>query len=155
MSCVLSPQYFMKQAIQEAIKARAKGEAPIGAVIVRNGEIISATHNTREADNDATAHAEIIAIREAGRKLEAWRLSDCEIYVTLEPCSMCAGAIIQSRIKTLYYGASDPKAGAAGSVLNLLSVKDFNHKVDVIAGILEEECASLLTEFFNKLRNNR
>ncbi|MDD4496072.1 MAG: tRNA adenosine(34) deaminase TadA [Eubacteriales bacterium] len=154
MSPILTSRHFMKQALAEANKARAEGEIPIGAVIVHNGEIIAAAHNMRETENDATSHAEIIAIREAGKKIGSWRLSECDIYVTLEPCPMCAGALIQSRIRTLYYGASDPKAGATGSVINLLSVKDFNHKVDVIAGILEDECASLLTEFFRNLRNN-
>ena len=152
---LLTPQHFMKQALAEAKKAGTEGEIPIGAVIVRNGEIIAAARNMREKENDATSHAEIIAIREAGKKIGSWRLSECDMYVTLEPCPMCAGALIQSRIRTLYYGASDPKAGAAGSVVNLLSIKDFNHKVDVIAGILEDECASLLKEFFKDLRSAR
>ena len=151
----LKPHTFMRLALKEAKKAYDAGEIPVGAVIVREGDIISVAHNTRETSNDASSHAEISAIRKAGKALGTWRLSDCDIYVTLEPCAMCAGALIQSRIRTLYFGASDPKAGAVGSVINVLTVKDFNHKVDVIAGILEDECSALLKDFFMDLRSEK
>ncbi len=149
---LLKPHNFMQLALEEAKKAYDAGEIPVGAVIVHEGVVIAEAHNTREASNDASSHAEISAIRKAGKALGTWKLSDCDIYVTLEPCAMCAGALIQSRIRTLYFGAHDPKAGAAGSVINILAVKDFNHKVDVIAGILEDECSALLKDFFKELR---
>lgn len=145
-------EYYMRSALAEAKMAFADGESPIGAVIVLDGEIIASAHNMRETKNDATSHAEITAIRKAGKKLGSWRLENCDIYVTLEPCAMCAGAIIQSRIRTLCYGAADPKAGAAGSVINLLGEKIFNHKVEVVSGILETESAEILKQFFRRLR---
>lgn len=145
-------EYYMRTALAEAKKAFAGGESPIGAVVVMDGKIIASAHNMRETKNDATSHAEITAIRKAGKKLGSWRLENCDIYVTLEPCAMCAGAIIQSRIRALYYGAADPKAGAAGSVINLLSDKIFNHKVKVVSGILENESSELLRQFFRQLR---
>ncbi|MGE5472668.1 MAG: tRNA adenosine(34) deaminase TadA [Ignavibacteriales bacterium] len=142
---------YMKAALQEAEKAYKKGEAPIGAVIVQNDRIIARAHNLRETRKDTTAHAEILAIQKASKKLGEWRLLDCDLYVTLEPCPMCAGAIIQSRIRRLYYGADDIKAGAAGSVINVFE-KGFNHKVEVYTGIMEEECAGVLKKFFKELR---
>lgn len=150
-----SNKNFMDEAIKEAKKAYAKGETPIGAVIVMEGEIISRGHNEKELKQDATLHAEITAIKKASKKLQSWRLNQCDMYVTLEPCVMCAGAIIQSRIRRLYIGAPDPKAGAAGSVINVFSVDGFNHNVEVIQGISEEECSSILRNFFKELRSKK
>lgn len=143
---------FMKEAIKEAIKAYKKLEVPVGVVIVKNNKIIARAHNVKEEKKDTTKHAEIIAIQKASKKLENWRLTDCEMYVTLEPCSMCAGALINSRIKKLYIGAMDSKTGAVGSVLNLLEDYKFNHKVEVKTKILEKECSDILQDFFKKLR---
>lgn len=142
----------MAAAIEEARKAEAIGEVPIGAVIVRNGEIIGRGYNLRETGLDSTAHAEMIAIREASKHIEAWRLLDCTLYVTLEPCPMCAGAIIQSRVKRVVYGTHDPKAGCAGTLMNLLQEPRFNHEAELTSGVMQEECASLLTTFFRRLR---
>ncbi|MBQ9279498.1 MAG: tRNA adenosine(34) deaminase TadA [Clostridia bacterium] len=146
------PEEFMKEALKEAQKAMSKEEVPIGAVIVKDGKIIARGHNLRETKKDACAHAEIIAIQKACKKLDAWRLEDCEIYVTLEPCSMCAGAIMNARIKKLYIGAMEPKSGSVGSKLNLLGDYTFNHKVEVVTGICEEESVRLLKDFFQYLR---
>ena len=143
---------FMKLALKEAKKAYDKGEVPVGAVIVKNGEVISRAHNLKEIKNDTTNHAELLAIKKASKKLNSWRLTDCEMYVTLEPCPMCAGAIINSRLDRVVYGAKDPKAGSCESVINLFDLP-YNHKPFVSRGILEEECSSILTEFFKKLRN--
>jgi tRNA(adenine34) deaminase len=143
---------WMKEAIQEALKAEAIREVPIGAVVVHNGTIIGRGYNLRETSLDPTAHAEMIAIKQASEHLQAWRLLDCQLYVTLEPCPMCAGAIVQSRIPQVIYGTADPKAGCAGTLMNLLQEERFNHRVDVISGVMQEECASLLTQFFRKLR---
>ena len=145
----------MREALKEAQKAYDKLEVPVGAVIVKNGKIISRAHNLKETKFDTTKHAEILAIQKASRKLKSWRLLDCEMYVTLEPCSMCAGAIIQSRIKKIYIGAKDPKTGAVGSVLNLLEDYEFNHKVEVETGILEKECEKILKDFFKLLRKQK
>lgn len=142
----------MKEAIREAKKAEAIGEVPIGAVIVLGDEIVGRGHNLRESSRDGTAHAEIIAIREASVHLDAWRLLDCRLYVTLEPCPMCAGAIVQCRVPHVVYGAPDPKAGCAGTLMNLLQEPRFNHRTEVTTGVLQEECASLLTSFFRRLR---
>lgn len=143
---------FMKIALAEAKKAFDKEEIPVGAVIVKDGKIIARAHNTKEITKDATCHAEILAIKKACKKLGAWRLLDCEMYVTLEPCPMCAGALINSRIKKLYIGADDNKTGACGSVLNLLQDYKFNHKIEVDKYILKEECEALLKDFFKFLR---
>lgn len=143
---------FMNEALKEAKKAYNKGECPIGAVIVKDGVIISKGHNEKELKKDPTAHAEISAIKKACKKLDTWRLNNCDMYVTLEPCPMCAGAIIQSRIGRLFIGALDAKSGAAGSVVDLLRVRGFNHKVEVTYGILSEECSGILKDFFKKLR---
>ncbi|ALS24549.1 nucleoside deaminase [Paenibacillus sp. JMULE4] len=143
---------YMRAAIDEARKAESILEVPIGAVIVRGNEIIGRGHNVRETTRDPLAHAELIAIKQASRHLDAWRLLDCRLYVTLEPCPMCAGAIVQSRIPQVIYGTPDPKAGCAGTLMNLLQEDRFNHRVDVISGVLQEECAVMLTQFFRKLR---
>lgn len=145
-------EFFMREAIKEAKKAEAKLEVPIGAVVVLNGEIIGRGHNVRELTHDATTHAEMIAIREANQHLDNWRLEDTQLFVTLEPCPMCSGAMILSRVKELYYGAPDPKGGTAGTLMNLLGDERFNHQVDIEKGLLEEECAALLTDFFRMLR---
>lgn len=145
--------HWMKEAIKEAHKAEAIHEVPIGAVIVKNGEVIGRGHNLRETTMSPTAHAEMIAIAQASEHLRAWRLLDCQLYVTLEPCPMCAGTIVQSRIPQIVYGSSDPKAGCAGSLMNLLQDKRLNHQTDVIRGILQEECSALLSNFFKKVRS--
>ncbi|HHV96735.1 MAG TPA: nucleoside deaminase [Clostridiaceae bacterium] len=151
-NAIKDSKWFMEQAYKEALKAYRKNEVPIGAVIVKNGEIIARGHNEKELKQDATLHAEITAIRKACKKLNSWRLNDCDMYVTLEPCPMCAGALIQARIRTLYIGALDPRAGAAGSVIDVFNVKEFNHKVEIIYGIMEEECSEILKRFFRELR---
>lgn len=145
----------MKLALKEAKKAYDKGEVPVGAVIVKDGKVISKAYNLKEIKNDTTNHAEILAIKKASKKLNSWRLIDCEMYVTLEPCSMCAGALIQSRIKKVYIGAMDYKTGACGSVLNLLENYTFNHKVEVETGVMQEECTNIIKNFFKELRENK
>ena len=141
---------FMKTAVIEAKNADC--DIPVGAVIVKNNRIITSAHNEKEKNNDITAHAEIIAIKKASEILNNWRLDDCEMYITLEPCQMCAGAIVQARIKKVYMGAMNPKAGCAGSVLDLLHVPKFNHQVETYSGILGEECSTMLSEYFRRLR---
>ena len=148
------PEKYMKEALKEAKKAYNKKEVPVGAVIVKDGKIIARAHNLKETKLDTTKHAEILAIQKASKKLKAWRLKDCEMYITLEPCSMCAGAIISSRIKKIYIGTMDPKSGACGSVLNLLEY-NFNHKVEVETGIMQQECEYILKDFFKKLRKKK
>ncbi|MCA9765637.1 MAG: tRNA adenosine(34) deaminase TadA [Carnobacterium sp.] len=148
-------EYFMGEAIKEAKKARNKLEVPIGAVIVLNGLIIGRGHNGREETLDATAHAEMFAIKEANKTLRNWRLEDTQLFVTLEPCPMCSGAMILSRVKELYYGAADPKGGTAGTLMNLLTDSRFNHQVTIEKGILESECSELLTLFFKELRKRK
>lgn len=143
----------MLEALKEAKKAYKKLEVPVGAVIIKDGEIIARAHNLKEIKKDTTKHAEIIAIQKASKKLEAWRLENCEMYVTLEPCTMCAGAIINSRIKKIYIGTLDPKAGACGSVLNLFEDYQFNHGVEYEIGILQDKCEKILKDFFKELRN--
>lgn len=143
---------YMKEALKEAKKAYEKLEVPVGCVIVKNGKIIAKAHNQKETKLDTTKHAEILAIQKASKKLKSWRLLDCEMYVTLEPCSMCAGAIINSRIKKIYIGAEDNKTGACGSVLNLLEDYTFNHKVELEKGILKKDCEKILKDFFKELR---
>ena len=145
-------EYFMKEALKEAEKAYKKLEVPVGAIIVKDGKIIARAYNQKESKTDTTKHAEILAIQKASKKLNSWRLIDCEMYVTLEPCSMCAGALINSRIKKVYIGASDQKTGAVGSVFNLLEDYTFNHKVEYEKGVLQDECESILKEFFKELR---
>ena len=148
-------EYFMKQALKEAKKAYNKLEVPVGVVIVKDGKIIARAYNQKECKNDTTNHAEILAIKKASKKLNSWRLIDCDMFVTLEPCSMCAGALIQSRIRKVYIGAPDLKTGACGSVLNLLEDYTFNHKVEVENGILKNECESILKSFFKELRQSK
>ena len=143
---------FMKEALKEAKKAYDKLEVPVGCVIVKDGKIISRAHNLKETKKDTTKHAEILATQKASKKIDAWRLLDCDMYVTLEPCSMCAGAIINSRIRNLYIGTMDKKTGAAGSVLNLFEDFTFNHKVIVETGILQTQCEKILKDFFKELR---
>ncbi|MFZ3132493.1 MAG: tRNA adenosine(34) deaminase TadA [Desulfosporosinus sp.] len=145
-------QDWMQIALRQAQMAFEQGEVPIGAVIVHNGQVIAAAHNEKEHKNDPTAHAEILAIQRAAEVLRTWRLTDAILYVTLEPCPMCAGAIIQSRIKQVVYGAADLKGGATGSVLNVLDYNLWNHRVDVVAGVLEEACSDILKSFFKKMR---
>ena len=149
---MLSKEKYMKEALKEAVKAYNKGEIPVGAVIVKDDKIIARAHNQKEEKKDTTKHAEILAIQKASKKLEAWRLQDCEMYVTLEPCSMCAGALIQARVKKVIIGTMDEKTGACGSVLNLLGDYKFNHKVEVETGILKENCEKLLKDFFKTVR---
>lgn len=144
--------YYMKEAIRQAKKAAVLNEVPIGCVIVKDDVIISSGYNRRNTDHSTLSHAEISAIRKASRKLNDWRLEDCTLYVTLEPCQMCAGAIVQARIKRVVVGSMNPKAGCAGSILNILQMKEFNHQVELVTGILKEECSDLLKAFFRKLR---
>ncbi len=144
---------FMEEAIALGLTAAEMGDVPVGALVVKDGEVLGRGYNLREANGDPTAHAEIVAIREAAKRLGSWRLDGCELYVTLEPCPMCAGAIINSRIKTVVFGAFDKKAGSASrdSVIDLFSLP-FNHKPEVFCGICEKECAELLTDFFEEKR---
>lgn len=144
----------MQRALDEARLASAQGDVPIGAVITRGGEVIAAAGNRREADSDPTAHAEILAIREAASFLGGWRLPETTLFVTLEPCAMCAGAIVLARIPRVVFGATDPKAGAAGSVLDVLGESALNHRPEVVGGVLAEECGGLLTTFFAARRGS-
>ena len=145
-------EFFMREALKEAQKAYDQEEVPIGAVVVLNGEIIGRGHNLREKEQDATLHAEIKAIRQANQHLGSLRLEDCELFVTLEPCPMCSGAMILARMKKVVFGAFDPKAGTAGTFMNLLQDSRFNHQVEVEQGVLEEECQEILRSFFKGLR---
>ncbi len=144
---------FMREALAAAAAAASLGEVPIGAVIVREGHVIARGENRRERDRDPTAHAEMIAVREAARRLGGWRLTGCTLYVTLEPCPMCAGAAVQARLPRLVFGAADPKGGAGGSVVDLLRDTRFSHVVEVASGVCEEECSALLRQFFATLRD--
>jgi len=146
---------FMTEAIRQAKKAAKIGETPVGAVIVLNGKIIARGYNKRETKKNSLCHAELTAIHKASRRMESWRLIDCDLYVTLEPCPMCAGAIIQSRIKNVYFGAYDSKAGCAGSTLDLFQPGLFNHDVHVEGGHYQTKCAELLSNFFRELRKKR
>lgn len=143
---------YMRAALREAKKAYALGEVPIGCVIVRDGKIIARGYNRRNTDKSTLSHAELTAIRKASRKAGDWRLEDCTLYVTLEPCQMCAGAIVQARIPRVVMACMNPKAGCAGSVLNILDMPEFNHQVEVTRGVLEQECSAILTQFFKELR---
>lgn len=146
---------FMKEAIRQAKKAEALEEVPIGCVIVNEGKIIARGYNRRNTDKNTLSHAELNAIRKASKKLGDWRLEGCTMYVTLEPCQMCAGALVQSRIDEVVIGSMNPKAGCAGSIMNLLQVDKFNHQVEMEKGILEEECSNLLKDFFRNLRKKQ
>ena len=148
-------EVFMKEAIKEARKAYKKDEVPVGAVIVKDGEIIARAHNVKEQKKDTTKHAEIIAIQKASKKLESWRLENCTMYVTLEPCAMCTGAMIQARLKKVVIGTMDEKTGACGSVLNLLQENGLNHQVEIERGIMAEECGEMMTAFFRRLRKSK
>ena len=145
---------FMKEALKEAKKAYEKEEIPVGAVIVKDGKIIAKAHNLKESKQSSISHAEILAIRKANKKLKAWRLENCEMYITLEPCMMCMGAIINARIKKIYIGTLDPKTGACESVINIDNYK-FNHTVEIETGILKEECEYILKDFFKILRKKK
>ena len=146
---------YMKEAIRQAQKARVLEEVPIGCVIVSDGKIIARGYNRRNTDKNTLSHAELNAIKKASKKLGDWRLEGCTMYVTLEPCQMCAGALMQSRIDRVVIGSMNPKAGCAGSVLNLLEMDGFNHKVEVIRGVLQEECSIMLSDFFRELREKK
>ena len=143
---------FMLAALKEAEKSAALDEVPVGAVIVRNNKIIARGHNLREKTNDPTSHAEIVAIRKACKKLNSWRLEGCTIYVTIEPCAMCAGTLLWTRIDRIVFGASDPKGGALGSSFELFRVKNINHHPEITKGVLEDKCGSLISDFFKKKR---
>jgi tRNA(adenine34) deaminase len=145
---------YMRLALEQARKASAQGEVPIGAVLVRDGQVLAQAHNFRETWQDPTAHAEIVAIREAATQSGSWRLTDTTLYVTLEPCAMCIGAIILARISRLVFGAMDPKAGACGSIFDLPAERRLNHRVEVIGGVLEQESQEILQMFFKNLRDN-
>lgn len=150
-----SDEAYMQLAIEEAKKAEAVGEVPIGAIIVHEDQVIARGHNQRETSQTTLSHAELIAIRQANEWIGSWRLEACTLFVTLEPCPMCAGAIVQSRVKRVVYGATDPKAGCAGTLMNLLQENRFNHQVDVEKGVLGEACGMLLTAFFRALRKKK
>ena len=147
--------FFMKEALKQAKKAGKIGEVPIGCVIVQDGQIIARGYNRRNTDKTTLAHAELAAIKKASKTVGDWRLEDCTLYVTLEPCQMCAGAIVQARMKRVVAGAMNPKAGCAGSVLNLLQVERFNHQVEFEHGVLEEGCSKVLQDFFKELRKKK
>ena len=146
---------YMKEAIKQAKKAAKIGDVPIGCVLVKDGQIIARGYNRRNTDKNTLSHAELNAIKKASKKLGDWRLEGCTMYVTLEPCQMCAGALMQSRIDRVVIGSMNPKAGCAGSVLNLLEMDGFNHKVEVIRGVLQEECSIMLSDFFRELREKK
>ena len=146
---------YMKAALTQAKKAYAIDEVPIGCVIVQNGRIIARGYNRRNTDHNTLAHAELSAIRKASRRTGDWRLEDCIMYVTLEPCQMCAGAIVQSRMQRIVIATMNTKAGCAGSVLNLLQMQEFNHQVEITRGVLEEECSAMLSQFFRELREKK
>ncbi|HAR92248.1 MAG TPA: tRNA-specific adenosine deaminase [Eubacterium sp.] len=151
---VMKEQY-MREALKEAKKAKKLNEVPIGCVIVKDNKIIGRGYNRRMKDKNTLSHAELNAIKKASKKLKDWRLDDCEMYVTTEPCQMCSGAIVQARIKKVYIGCMNPKAGCAGSIMNLLQVDKFNHQVEIESGVLEEECSGILKDYFKELRNNK
>jgi tRNA(adenine34) deaminase len=148
-------EYYMREAIKEAKKAEDLREVPIGAILVIDGKIISRAHNLRESKQSAVAHAELLAIEQACKETGSWRLENAHLYVTLEPCAMCSGAIILSRVSKVVFGASDPKGGCAGTFMNLLQDERFNHQSEVKSGVLEAECGQLLSDFFRKLREQR
>ena len=147
-----SDEWFMRQAMKESRKALVKGEVPVGAIVVKDGRVIGRGWNQVETLKDATAHAEMIALTAAQEALGDWRLEGCTMYITLEPCQMCAGAIVQARVSRVVIGSMNPKAGCAGSILNLLEMEQFNHQVEVTRGVLQEECSQMLSGFFKELR---
>ena len=146
---------YMREAIKQAKKAYALGEVPIGCVIVYEDRIIGRGYNRRTIDKNTLAHAEMMAIKKASKKMDDWRLEDCTMYVTLEPCQMCSGAIVQSRLKKVVIGCMNPKAGCAGSILNLLQMEEFNHQVELEIGVLGEECSAMMKQFFKELREKK
>ena len=155
MSKLSLDEKYMKEALKQAKKAAVIDEVPIGCVIVHEGKIIARGYNRRNKEGSTLAHAEIIAIKKASRKLNDWRLEKCTMYVTLEPCPMCAGAIVQARIPKVVIGAMNPKAGCAGSILDMFQIREFNHQVEKVSGVLEEECSNIMTEFFRELRKRK
>jgi tRNA(adenine34) deaminase len=150
----LSDEYFMREALRQAQKAYATGEVPVGAVIVREGKIIARAHNQVELLKDATAHAEMLSLTQAEAAVDDWRLTDCDVFVTKEPCAMCAGAFVHTRIRRVIFGCADAAAGAAGSKLNLLRMPAFNHRCEISSGVLQDECAAILQNFFRKRRGD-
>jgi tRNA(adenine34) deaminase len=148
----LTDQDFMREALRQAQKAYAADEVPVGAVVVREGKIIARAHNQVELLKDATAHAEMLALTQAEAAVGDWRLTDCDFYVTKEPCAMCAGAVVHTRIRHVIFGCTDPSAGAAGSVVNLLQLRSLNHRCEITSGVLQNECAAILQDFFRKRR---
>jgi tRNA(adenine34) deaminase len=148
----LPDEYFMREALRQAQKAYAAKEVPVGAVVAREGKIIGRAHNHVELLKDATAHAEMLALTQAEAAVGNWRLTDCDLYVTKEPCAMCAGAVVHTRIRRVIFGCADPSAGAAGSVMNLLEMQSLNHRCQITSGVLQKECAAILQEFFRKRR---
>jgi len=150
-----SDDYFMHEALRQAQKAYAAGEVPVGAVVVREGRIIARAYNQIELLKDATAHAEMLALTQAEAAVGDWRLTDCDLYVTKEPCPMCAGALVHTRIRRLIFGCADPSAGAAGSVMNLLQMPALNHRCDITSGVLQNECSVILQDFFRKRRHQQ
>jgi tRNA(adenine34) deaminase len=150
-----SDEYFMREALRQALKADKSHEVPVGAVIVRAGKVIARAHNQVELLKDATAHAEMLALTQAEAAVGDWRLIDCDLYVTKEPCAMCAGALVHTRVRRVIFGCADPAAGAAGSVINLLQMPTLNHRCDIAAGVLQDECAGILQSFFRERRDAR
>ena len=148
-------EYFMREALRQALKAGKADEVPVGAVIVRAGKVIARAHNQVELLKDATAHAEMLALTQAEAAVGDWRLIDCDLYVTKEPCAMCAGALVHTRVRRVIFGCADPGAGAAGSVINLLQMPTLNHRCDIAAGVLQDECAGILQSFFRERRDPR
>src|SRR5437773_5781449 len=146
---------FMREALRQAQKANEAGEVPVGAVIVRAGKIIARAHNQVELLKDATAHAEMLALTQAEAAVSDWRLTDCDLYVTKEPCAMCAGALVHTRVRRVIFGCTDPSAGAAGSMMNLLQMPAFNHRCEITSGVLQDECAATLQNFFRKRRDEQ
>jgi len=150
----LPDEHFMRESLRQAQKASAAGEVPVGAVIVRDGKIIARAHNQVELLKDATAHAEMLALTEAEAAVGDWRLTDCDLYVTKEPCAMCAGALLHTRIRRVIFGCPDPSAGAAGSIMNLLQIPGLNHRCEITSGVLQKQCAAILQDFFRERRGN-
>ena len=151
----LPDEYFMREALRQGQKAYAADEVPVGAVVVREGKIIGRAHNQVELLKDATAHGEMLALTQAEAAVGDWRLTDCDLYVTKEPCAMCAGAVVHTRIRRVIFGCADPSAGAAGSVMNLLQMQSLNHRCEITSGVLQTECAAILQEFFRKRRDEQ
>jgi len=148
-------EYFMREALRMAQKAYDANEVPVGAVVVRKGKIIARAYNQVELLKDATAHAEMLALTQAQAAVGDWRLIDCDLYVTKEPCAMCAGALVHTRVRRVIFGCADPSAGAAGSVMNLLQIPQWNHRCDIVSGILQDECAAILQNFFRQRRDEQ